>query len=104
MSKWAKRGEERRLRGSAGVARANRVKARAGYQCANCGVITNELEADHIVPLSQGGADCESNLQALCCECHSRKTARESAHGLRLALGKGKMQIGLDGWPVENDK
>ena len=32
MSKWKKPAEEKRLRGSAGVARANRVKLKAGYK------------------------------------------------------------------------
>jgi 5-methylcytosine-specific restriction protein A len=32
---------------------------------------------DHKVPLAQGGQDAESNLQALCRTCHSRKTMRE---------------------------
>ncbi len=40
-----------------------------------CRGVPNEV--DHIVPLSQGGADDESNWQALCKPCHSRKTARE---------------------------
>ncbi len=40
-----------------------------------CRLLANEV--DHIVPLSQGGADDESNWQALCKPCHSRKTARE---------------------------
>jgi len=29
---------------------------------------------DHIVPLSRGGGDEESNLQTLCASCHSKKT------------------------------
>lgn len=48
-------------------------------QCAACGAIA-DLETDHIVPLHKGGTDEWSNLQSLCHECHSRKTAREQ-HG-----------------------
>ena len=29
---------------------------------------------DHVVPLSRGGSDEESNLQTLCASCHSKKT------------------------------
>lgn len=35
------------------------------------------MEWDHIVPLSEGGADHESNLQGLCHSCHVEKTAEE---------------------------
>jgi 5-methylcytosine-specific restriction protein A len=34
-------------------------------------------EVDHIIPIRQGGNNDESNLQALCKACHSRKTATE---------------------------
>lgn len=56
-------------------------KRRAAYLlayplCALCGAAATEV--DHIVPLRRGGADDESNWQALCHTCHSRKTAREN--------------------------
>lgn len=36
-------------------------------------------EVDHIQPISEGGAQWhESNLQALCKPCHTRKTAEEA--------------------------
>lgn len=99
-AKWAKNGDDKRIRGRAGVARANRVKAKAGYKCAECGVLTTELEADHIIPLCKGGKDDESNMQALCNDCHATKSAREALEGLREATGKKIKAIGADGWPM----
>ncbi len=43
-----------------------------------CGVVTMELELDHIVNIAQGGNDDESNLQSLCVPCHKEKTLKES--------------------------
>lgn len=40
--------------------------------------LTPSREADHIVPLAEGGAEDVSNMQGLCRPCHSRKTARSS--------------------------
>ena len=34
-------------------------------------------DADHIIPKRRGGTSHTSNLQGLCHECHSRKTATE---------------------------
>jgi len=38
-------------------------------------------EVDHVVPISTGGEDEESNYQALCKTHHSRKTFMENKHG-----------------------
>lgn len=100
MSKWKKPAEEKRLRGSAGVARANRVKLKAGYKCAKCGILTTELEADHVIPLCKGGKDDESNLKALCIPCHAEKSKRERMEGFREKVAP-RAQIGIDGWPVD---
>ncbi|WP_288395881.1 HNH endonuclease [uncultured Acinetobacter sp.] len=48
------------------------------YTCQCCGVVTMELELDHIVNVAQGGSDDESNLQSLCVSCHKEKTSKES--------------------------
>lgn len=48
--------------------------------CAHClrdGRYTAATEVDHIVPLSHGGKHAESNLQALCKSCHSKKTMQD---------------------------
>jgi len=46
------------------------------FKCVNCGRSNDEvpLEIDHIIPLSKGGTNEESNLQILCCECNMKKS------------------------------
>lgn len=41
-------------------------------RCANCGS-TNNLEVDHIVPLSRGGTNDIDNLRILCKSCHRKR-------------------------------
>lgn len=60
-----------------------RIKARAHGLCEPCGREGNVHighECDHVIPLSQGGTDDDSNLQWICRTAHAAKTARES-HG-----------------------
>jgi 5-methylcytosine-specific restriction endonuclease McrA len=70
-----------RIRGSARIKR----NARLAWQkplCVECekqGRVSVVEEWDHIVPLWDGGADCEANLQGLCHRHHAEKTAREAA-------------------------
>ena len=52
------------------------VLVEAAYTCAVCGLITQQLDVDHIVK-HDGRPDVfwdRANLQALCVPCHSRKT------------------------------
>ncbi len=55
--------------------------------CAHCladGRTTTATEVDHVQPLRDGGARLDqTNLQALCKSCHSRKTAREGVGAVR---------------------
>jgi 5-methylcytosine-specific restriction protein A len=48
--------------------------------------------ASHLVPLTQGGSDEDSNIRCLCAECHQDRTAEQ--FGLRRTV-----PTGLDGWP-----
>ncbi len=48
--------------------------------------------ADHIVPIWEGGADGESNLQLLCQPCHREKTSGEARR--RARAPKHRHQIG----------
>ena len=59
---------------------AERRKAYSG-ECGNCGIGYN-LEYDHIVKFSHGGANTASNLQMLCRACNGRKEIRARASGL----------------------
>lgn len=51
--------------------------------CLKAGLTTIATIRDHIVPLAEGGADNESNEQALCQGCSDAKTRQESARGGR---------------------
>lgn len=46
-------------------------------ECQRQGRLVAATDVDHIIPRRQGGSDEAYNLQALCHECHSRKTATE---------------------------
>lgn len=50
-----------------------RVWQAYGGQCAECGD-TNYLEYDHIIPVSRGGSNGESNVQLLCRRCNLKKS------------------------------
>jgi len=48
-----------------------RILEKNFFACVECGS-TENLELDHIIPVSQGGPD-DDNLQILCSVCHHRK-------------------------------
>jgi 5-methylcytosine-specific restriction endonuclease McrA len=102
-----------KLRTDPGYLRAQ-VFARDRGVCAACGVNTEGLrkqkrkldwearkrfekewgrrrslwDADHIVPVAEGGGECDlSNMRTLCLKCHRRVTAE-----LRARMGRGKAQ------------
>ena len=62
---------------------AERQKTLAGQggKCAlcGCGLTAGTCELDHVVPVRQAFAGSVQTLQALCGDCHSEKTLRESA-------------------------
>lgn len=73
-----------RTRGSTWMATRARIFKRddGQCQCDKCqasGAPLPAEEADHIIPLSQGGEDCDDNLQSLSSACHKAKSAREAA-------------------------
>lgn len=58
---------------------------RDNYTCKECGATNKEkmLHADHILPVSQGGADELSNLQTLCIDCNLAKSNKTFTGGLQ---------------------
>lgn len=76
-----------RLRGSALMGLRKRLLARSGGLC-ECDVcqagyplaINNStMEADHVVPVSEGGDNSIGNFRALHRDCHARVTAEQAA-------------------------
>ena len=61
--------------------------------CEEAGRVTAAEEVDHVVPLSEGGADDESNFASRCKRCHAAKTARDMGY-------RQRTEVGLDGWPI----
>ena len=50
----------------------DRILIRDGCRCAYCSSMEN-LEIDHIIPLSRGGREDEDNMQILCRQCNRKK-------------------------------
>lgn len=70
------------------------IYLRANPLCIECkkqNKIVPASEVHHIVPIARGGTDDESNLEALCKSCHSKKTAEENR-----CPGDSKIPTGLD--------
>lgn len=54
------------------------VAAKQGWHCGHCkNVLDASYEVDHILALYKGGSNDESNLVALCRNCHGKKTVNE---------------------------
>lgn len=68
-----------------------RIFERDGYRCRYCGRSEN-LTLDHIKPLYLGGGGEDSNLQALCKSCNSRKGKRDGT-GLAPAEARALFRI-----------
>ncbi|ABO12013.2 DNase [Acinetobacter baumannii] len=58
-----------------------KIHLRDEWTCQCCGIVTKDLELDHIMNVARGGTDDESNLQSLCVPCHKKKTQQESRQG-----------------------
>jgi len=55
------------------------VAASQSWTCAHCfAMLSSSYEVDHTIPLWRNGADTVDNLRALCSNCHSIKSQKES--------------------------
>jgi hypothetical protein len=55
-----------------------KVAARDRWRCQICDrLLSHTYEIDHIVPLHLGGSDVDTNLRALCRECHGVQSAEQ---------------------------
>ena len=84
---WAtsKRSQKVKLSGSAQQARRIRILDRFLNCCHRCGKVFDpaDLEVDHRIPLSEGGADTDENCAPICVPCHRTKTGEEAARAKR---------------------
>lgn len=68
-------GGERESAAKRGYGRAWRaIRAAFLRDHPNCHCGAEATEVDHIVSLRRGGSNARANLQALCKQCHARKT------------------------------
>ncbi len=64
------------LKRSVSETKKKRVASEQAWRCAVCaGMLSHVFEVDHKTPLFMGGDNSDSNLQALCRECHGKKTS-----------------------------
>ncbi|MGS0941563.1 HNH endonuclease [Pseudomonas luteola] len=76
--KTSKRSAKPGLSGRPWRRKREQILIRDCYTCQSCGLVTKELEVDHIIGRASGGSDDDSNLQSLCIPCHKLKTQKES--------------------------
>jgi 5-methylcytosine-specific restriction protein A len=77
----AKAGTTPRIRGRKWVETRQRVAVDQQFKCQRCGCVWLPWrdQVDHDVPLEQGGSNDDDNLNLLCNDCHTAKTAGEAA-------------------------
>lgn len=68
-----------------------RVAASQDWSCGACrSRLSHVFEVDHVRPLYAGGGNEDSNLMAMCRECHGAKTARDRIERRGEAVGAGR--------------
>ena len=86
--------EERRITRVIPRAIMLKVVRRDGQVCAMCkrNVLDEEIEFDHIIPISRGGATTTENLRILCRECNRKKSNTLSEILVENPFGKPKTE------------
>lgn len=74
------------------------ISYRQSYKCTKCSLLLPpSFQIDHIIPWSISNDDSEDNLQALCPNCHSCKTQKET---MRIIQYKRFLEKCPDGYHV----
>ncbi|MFD9561505.1 HNH endonuclease [Streptomyces sp. NPDC059994] len=73
---WDRKSARNRSRPGDWSSRRAKVLTRDRFTCQKCGTREN-LQVDHIVPVSRGGSWDLDNLWVLCGKCHALKTYYE---------------------------
>ena len=71
---------------------SERDKKEIGVQCCK-NKKKKELEYHHVVPVSLGGKDVNSNIVCLCYPCHQKIHYGESKHGLHSTVIKRGLEV-----------
>lgn len=65
------------------------VLEKFNHRCAYCGVKSDHLTIDHVVPVSRGGADTVANVVPACQHCNSAKNAKTPEQWVGMSVCNG---------------
>lgn len=82
LSGWDRRGPRARF----SSAQVRIILRRDRRTCYRCGA--EATEADHVVPIAEGGANDLSNGRAICAPCHTEKSNEEQQRGYERRMKK----------------
>ena len=64
---------------SVGETKKKYIASRQNWRCAHCNSqLDASFQVDHVIRLADGGTNHIDNLEALCCNCHGKKTTQEN--------------------------
>ncbi len=87
---WAKKADAPKRMTGRKLQAARKRLFEANPLCVECdkrGIVRLATQRDHVVALTNGGADDDSNVQGLCDECHEEKSLGERLLAQRRARG-----------------